>query len=69
MKSYENDKKPVLYKVPQFRVRCISGHKCFHQRHPQPSITNSSFCAPVGLLLAKLNHFSNDSIETLKSFG
>ena len=21
-------KKPVLYEVPKFRVRCISGHKC-----------------------------------------
>ena len=28
MKSYENDKKAVLYKVPKFRVRSISGHKC-----------------------------------------
>ena len=28
MKSYENDKRTVLYEVPKFRVRCISGHKC-----------------------------------------
>ena len=27
MKSYETAKRPVLYEVPKFRVRCISGHK------------------------------------------
>ena len=36
----------------------------FHPSHPQPNIMNSSFCVLVGLLLTKLNHYFNDSIET-----
>ena len=36
----------------------------FHSSHQQPNIMNSSFCALVGLLLTKLNHYFNDSIET-----
>ena len=41
----------------------------FHPSHPQPNIMNSSFCALVGLLLTKLNHYFNDSIETNMFFG
>ena len=36
----------------------------FHPSHLQPNIINTSFCAQVGLLLTKLNHYFNDSIDT-----
>ena len=36
----------------------------FHPGHPQPNIIKSSFCALVALLLTKLCHYFNDSIET-----
>ena len=41
----------------------------FHPSHPQPNIINTSFCAVVGLLLTKLNHYFNDSTGTNKCFG
>ena len=35
MKSFENDQKACLHKVPKFRpVRCISGHKCGIKQMP-----------------------------------
>ena len=43
---------------PTFQVKIH-----FHPSHPQPNIINSSFCALVGLLLTKLKHYFNYSIE------
>ena len=41
----------------------------FHPSHLQPNIINTSFCALVGLLLTKLNHYFNVSIETDTFWG
>ena len=41
----------------------------FHPSHPQPNIIDNSFCALVGLLITKLNHYFNDSTETNTFFG
>ena len=41
----------------------------FHPSHLQPNIINSSFCALEGLLLTKLNHYFDDSIEANTFFG
>ena len=35
----------------------------FHPGHPQPKMINTSFCALVGLLLTKLNHYFNVCIH------
>ena len=36
----------------------------FHPSHPQPNIIDTIFCALVGLLLTKLNHYWDDSIDS-----
>ena len=41
----------------------------FHPSHPQPKIINTSFCALLGLLLTKLNHYFDDSIDSNMFFG
>ena len=41
----------------------------FHPSHLQPNIINTSFFALAGLLLTKMNHYFNDSIQTNTSFG
>ena len=53
----------------KFTGQCFQAAIHFHPSHPQPNIINISFCALVGLLLTKLNHYFNDSIETNTSFG
>ena len=40
------------------------GH--FHPSDLQLKMIDTSFCAPVGLLLTNLNHFFNVSIDTNK---
>ena len=36
----------------------------FHPSHQQPNIIDTRFCALVGLLLTKLNHYFDDSIDS-----
>ena len=36
----------------------------FHPSHPQPNIIYTSFCALVGLLLTKLNHYFKNSTDS-----
>ena len=55
----------ITQKVGQFCQVAIH----FHPSHPQPNIINTSFCALVGSLLTKLNHYFNDSIETNAFLG
>ena len=40
----------------------------FHPSHAQPKIINTSFCALLGLLLTKLNHYFDDFIDSNKFF-
>ena len=40
----------------------------FYPSHSQLNVINSSFCAQVGLLLTKLYHYFNNSIETNRFF-
>ena len=41
----------------------------FHPSYPQPKMITTSFCALVGFLLAKLNHYFDVSIDTNIFFG
>ena len=41
----------------------------FHPSHPQPKIINIFFCALLGFLLTKLNHYFDDSIDSNMFFG
>ena len=36
----------------------------FHPSHPQSKVTNTSFCALLGLLLTKRNHYFDVSIDS-----
>ena len=54
-----------LEKTGQFFQVAIN----FHPSHPQPKIINTSFCALLGLLSTKLNHYFDDSIDSHMFFG
>ena len=53
-------KRTSLKKLANFFQLAVHCHPC----HPQPKIINTSFCALVGQLITKLNHYFDVSIAT-----
>ena len=60
-KNKQKNTQEELEKLGQFSFQ-IAIH--FHPIHPQPRINDSSFCVLVGLLLTKVRHYLNVSVDT-----
>ena len=58
-----------IHKKNLKKLEFFSVARHFHPSHRQPNIISTYFCAIVGLLLTKLNHYFNDCTDSNMFLG